>query len=477
MSIAKRGLFLLISVLLFLILFLRLNNVAVALLFSAFCFILLDLFRHANKNKLMILYLCTLFVFLMGRILSVHVLGMEEKAYVPLLTDEATKSMLGILLLSILSLYIGYIVGIRKPWQLKFKFISITENEEYRNSLRRISKPLVIVLYAISIAENIVRIQFIRNVGYFESYLSRYYFPSVLSMLADITPVVSAIYLATLPSKKDIAFPSFVFCVALCTNALGGFRYKLVSGLLLIIFYCLERSEIDQVRWIKKGTVVVLCLLVPVFIVVLQYMSNWRLGQTVYRPYFQQLAEFFYSVGGSGYLIGYSHMYRDYLTARNVWFSFGRVWKFFVGNPLAKAIFNPTIYLNQTVENALYGRSFGDAITYLTRRSSFLSGYGMGSCYIAELFLDFSYFGVFVGNLFIGSIIKKVGKLSKNTAANFLLIFFVMLIFRTPRDTFDYVLIEFLGIKNIVTVIALHLIAVNSVVRKNRLITAAGECS
>ena len=94
-------------------------------------------------------------------------------------------------------------------------------------------------------------------------------------------------------------------------------------------------------------------------------------------------------------------------------------------------------------------------------RYTYLKGGGWGSCYIAELYADFGYIGVFLGNILYGVLINGVlkGISKKNsiwlTACGFLVI---DSLFKAPRGTFDDFLRNFEYIYNLGIPIIVYII-------------------
>ena len=455
----KKTLFTGILSLLFLALMLLVGqNIYLTILLGVYIFALFSLLLNAEGNYFMIFYLCAFFIFLIGRIVATTIFHMPEKAYAPAITEEAKNITCLALTISIVSLMAGYRVKTH-TFSTRIKGLPYDVSDEYMTGLRIITKYLFCLVEFVVILESLERAIYSQAFGYFESYISyNSRIPYVIRMLADIEPVILASFLATMPTKKEMRLPFIVFIIGLIANAIGGKRYPLVSGVLLILLYCLYRNQTDNEQWIKRRTLLFGFLSFPAIIILLQFMSSWRLGNTA--SYNNPIAEFMYSIGGSGYLIGYSDMYHEELASHGVIYSFGRLWKLVFANPITKDLFSTAVYSNQTAENAMYGHSFADTITYLLRRNAFLSGYGMGSSYIAELFTDFSYPGVILGNIFIGTVIKQTKKMERNhLVKNFLCIFIALLMLRIPRDSFDYFLVEFVGVKNIITMIVLNLCA------------------
>lgn len=135
---------------------------------------------------------------------------------------------------------------------------------------------------------------------------------------------------------------------------------------------------------------------------------------------------------------------------------------------LQEGIWNRLLDLNldfsfesQTKLTALHGNNLADYVSYNAMRYTYLKGGGWGSCYIAELYADFGYIGVFLGNILYGVLINGVlkGISKKNsiwlTACGFLVI---DSLFKAPRGTFDDFLRNFEYIYNLGIPIIVYII-------------------
>lgn len=453
----------LFGIALYVSIFIKTDNFLLSTLFSLFFCVFSSYLLSIKDNYFFVSFLITFFVFLLGRIMMTQLFGMEEKNYTPLVEAGSYNVMYCIMIISIIALVIGYNsphITLNLPSIALINRMS-NVSDDYNYALQAVTRTTFCFLQIIAIIVSAERIVYNYTVGYFSSYLSyTSRLPSFLQTLSSVEPVALSLYLATMPSKKHIKIPLLFYSASIITNAIGGARYKLVSGLLLILVYAAMRNQTDEEEWISKKLVIMGCILLPLFVVVLQFMSSWRLGGK--GNFDNPIGEFLYAIGGSGYISGYADMLKEQLRERDVIFSLGRVWKFIFANPVSKVLFNTVTYNNQTVDNALYGCVMGDAITYYMRGKDFVNGYGMGSSYIAELYIDFSYFGVFFGNILIGNLLKKARRLIKNDVIhNFFTIFLVILIFRIPRDSFDFFIIEFIGISNILCFAVLMILAGN----------------
>lgn len=420
---------------------------------------------YIEENVYIFLFLATFFVFLLGRPIAVEFFGMT-KAYVAPMDKKSEQVMYFAMIVSLISLWVGYHFT-RKPHSTGIHIIITIGNytffsnksDYFRMSLMKITRPVYMVLGVLQIVENVLRAMYVSQFSYTESYTTYIsVFPSALHALVETTPVVFALYLATLPDKKNIRLPWIIYVANAVTFGLCGLRYELISALMLIVLYCFLRNRTDQKKWISRKMIILGCLILPLVIVLLQFMSSWRGGFAVSDEIKSNpIVSFLYAIGGSSNLIAYQDMYHSELTTnRATLYSFGYLVNILRNNVIAQFLGIQSLSFTDRTAQALQGYSFDRAISYYVYTKQYLNGYGAGSCYIAELMCDFSYIGVIFGNVFYGFLLKKLSDISQNhILKNFLVVFMVTLMFRVCRDSFSYPMQEFIGIRNIIMFILL----------------------
>ena len=434
------------------------GNIYAGILIGVFLVIFAWYVSKAKENTYIVLFLIAFFAFLMGHVIVKELLH-DDRAYysvaIPQTVDNYTYIVLTI---SLLSIFVGYEFA-KIP--IRGSHNGCVKEYNYR-AIKRVeflTKNLLYVSLACLIAVNAESIIYVQTVGYLSSYLSKTsVLPGFISGIATMVPMIFALYLATIPEKQDAKWPIIFYVIAMGMNLFAGKRYEAVSAVLLLVLYASYRNKIDEDKWITKKHVLFLIVMLPVAVIMLTLMASWRAGSTDTDVGASLLIDFMSGVGNSSQLISYEKMYHSELASRNALFSFGNVWRSLSGNAIAQFMGFSQSYGTQTVENALYGHSLSAAIMYKINPRRMLEGGGLGSCYIAELMCDFSYFGVVLGNIVIGIIIQKLNRLDRGRfVTNFLMIFMATTLFRLPRDSFDYFFYQFLGIKNIILLVLVYL--------------------
>lgn len=93
-----------------------------------------------------------------------------------------------------------------------------------------------------------------------------------------------------------------------------------------------------------------------------------------------------------------------------------------------------------SVQSAMSSGNLGARLAYYMYRESFLAGTGMGGNFVADLYVDFSFPGVFIGTLFACIFISGLSKaVRKKNGSPFMLAFALVAIrwfIYMPRDSY-----------------------------------------
>lgn len=448
------------------IIFFTINNFLFALLLAFYVFMFAKLLCNYRNNAIMLAFLICFFVFLMGRPFAYEVLGYSRSSGLKI-DEEAMTCTYLCLLISLMALFCGYYICKKIKFHKKEKNRKANrsgDNVVFRENLKKISLYATIVTYILAIAENVLRFVYVRRVGYGASYYLEHDFaygmPFVLHALAMCAPVALAIFLATLPSKKEARLPMVLFLVSNLASSMSGNRFEIIASILAVVVYCLWRTNLDKEKWISRKFIIAMIVLSPVLVLVMQGVANWRNGSSMMSTDSNPIVSFIYENGGSSYQIGAVQQYKGVATDENVLYSFGGVWRGMQGSDIAKMAGANESYKTQTVAYAKNAHSLAAALTYYFFPTQYLAGYGLGGCYIAELYHDFSFFGVIMGNLLIGFLIGMFSGLKRNKIVrNFLSFFAIMLFLRLPRDSFMYPLLTLVNLRNVLFIFGIYLIS------------------
>lgn len=386
-------------------------NYSVVLLFVNNILYAIEVFY---KRIFFLAFQITFFTFLMGRTLSELFLTREDYYHFPNNILVHTEVCLFV---ALLSLYLGYILFTRVRF-FKDESLDVIDYESNRYlSIRRISKCLFLLMLPFSMLVIIEKAIFVKVMGYasfYIDYVSK--FPYVITKLADICPLLFYIFLATMPSKKEIKWPAVFFLLRAVCLMFTGKRADFVVPVLLLVLYFSRRNMIHSggERWLTKKHLRVLAACIPILLFALFSYNTIRFGVSNKKSssFIEGIFGFFENTGFSVNVISFEKLYEDRVPDKI--YSFGDTSDYIRENIITQLFFDLPIYKTQTIDKALYGNNFSQTITYLRSPNYYLSGRGYGSSYIAEAYHDFGYWGIvfwsFIYSWMLASVYSFKGK-------------------------------------------------------------------
>lgn len=400
-------------------------------------------FNSFYDNIFLFCFLICFFTFLLsGQIINrvVQVYGYSFSDEIEMHTDIA-------LMISLFGLLLGYILCdiIWKKYKrdyLKFNY----DNIEYTN-IRKLSKTIYYLTYLfwiVILLDNVLYVAQYGYTSYYISYSSRV--PSVIRQIGYMAPMSLFIYLATMPDKKDAMKPIIMYSLYLLLSLGTGRRIYFMTGLLIIFAYAMLRNVINpsEKSWVSKKSILAIVIAIPVLLSLMYLFEYIRSDSYVgeasnYSP----ILGFFVRQGTSINVIKYAELFKNRLNSE-AHYSLYNLIKWLQGSG---SIINKLFSLDfdfemgkQTALTATQGTYLADFISYFANSSSYLSGMGYGSCYIAELYVDYGYIGVLIGNFIYGILLCFLLKISiakHNVWSTALGFYIVDLLFKAPRATFD----------------------------------------
>ncbi len=349
-----------------------------------------------------------------------------------------------VLFISLIGVLVGYLIT---KYTGKEKSISrgTNYNTVYCKNIKKISKILFFCTYFFWILTLLDTVLFTMQYGYtayYLSYSSRV--PAIIRQIGYMAPMSFFIFLATMPSKKEAKLPIALY-MAYSVISLGtGRRIHFMVALIFIFSYMMFRNKVEpeEIPWVTKKMIVKVLIAIPVLLMAMymfEYIrSEYSVGSaTEYSP----LIGFFVRQGTSVNVIKYTELFSDRLNP-NALYSFSNTIEWMQNGFLGKLFGFDSMFEfgNQSVQTATAGTYLADFVSYNANPTSYSVGVGYGSCYIEELYVDFGYLGVFIGNIFYGFLLSKLSKtalISRNIWLTAIGFFMVNELFKAPRATFD----------------------------------------
>lgn len=407
--------------------------------------------KDFNRYILFFCFNITFFVFLISRMVVTEFFGykVDSSGIFGLnFNDESIVIIINICLyLSLIGIFIGYVIFKRLNFSLLEK--KKETNLVFINSLRIFSLTYFFITAGIRLVYYMQVRHIVTDYGYYETFLSvKTSMPSILIMISGTIDVAFFSYLATMPSKKKSIFPITIYLGLGFLAALTGRRSDfMLSVLIILVYFCIrsipnvrkeiteKKKEIQEKKWLGKFEIILGIIIGPLLIVFMTVIGYLRTGENKETSFLESIQEFFFSQGVSANIIGYTEIYSDLIP--NKLYTVGPIIEF-VDNNIIRPLTGRPELLGQSVERALDGFSYSHTISYFIMPDLYLRGRGYGSSFVAELFHDFSFVGVFVGSIVYGGVIFVLYYMLMNSNYFIFLCAILMTksLFFTPRDQY-----------------------------------------
>ena len=396
--------------------------------------------KNIYDNIFLFSFLLCFFTFLLGGQLFdkfLNVYGYDFSKDIELHADL-------VLLIALTGLMFGYLLA-DKTKENKPVFRAVDYNSAYYVNVRTVSKYLFFVSYALwmlILLDNVLYVIQYGYISYYLSYLSRV--PAFIRVFGYMAPSAFFLYLATMPTKRDAKIVIIMYSFYLLLSLGTGRRIYFMTGFLIIFAYMMLRNVVNPERrpWISKKQLIYICALLPVLLMFMYFFEYVRSEHAVgIASEYSPLRGFFVRQGTSINVIKYAELFEERLNP-DAYYSLYNTLKWLQDSWIDYLL---NLNLNfefgrQSLETAISGTSLADFVSYNANPTTYLTGMGYGSCYIEELYVDFGYIGVFLGNVIYGILLCVLLKNAVNKGNIWKIaigLFMIDAIFKAPRATFD----------------------------------------
>lgn len=449
----------------------------VIFLFTGFCLnegififysLLIQLFHnilygleHFHKRSIFLIFNVTFFIFLIGRLFVTYFFNYKNEAEILGLNfnDQQIIQMVFIIIyISLLSLFIGFSIN-NKSLNQYFNVQNITIQNV--DSIRLASLVIFLISFVMRILYWIDAIKSSNSVGYYE-YFSNFEssLPGGAVAISRMMPVSFFMYLSTLPKRKSLYFPVFLYLIEGMVAMLTGSRSGFMLNLLIILIYMIMRSyrnkKVCGKYWFGKTSIFLSIILVPFLLILLNLVEIKRNKNiNVTEGFWNSLLEFFYAQGVSVNVIGYTISLSEQIP--NKTYSIGPIIEFIKYNILGTLFGSQGAWKGQSIERAMEGYQYTHTISYLIMPDLYLKGVGYGSSYVAELFHDLGFIGLIIGGILTGYLIQVFSKMmgSKNFYLIFLSLIITRSLFFIPRASWVAYVVDTFTPINIISFIVI----------------------
>lgn len=426
--------------------------------------------NNINSSLIYFGFLCTFFVFLLGKY-TVEIFF--SKNYESLFNKEIDRTIFTCLFLSLLFILIGFVCSRNKSsWILKNG--NFIEYQRIYKSVFRVALILFYFTYSFKLLLTIEKVLYVSSNLYIALYTSfRSLFPWFVHKIAESHSFIFFVILATMPSRKQLKIPVMFFLVNSILNLLTGVRGAFAYDVVFILLYYGYRQSIatklnNYEIWISTKMKIIMLLFAPISLIFLSLYASIRVGLDVkYSGFFQELIGFFVQQGGSANVIGYTALYINNLPDTNTSYLFGPIINLYKYGWISRFLAGDIAPHGNSIENALTGNNLGATITYLVNPTYFLNGGGLGTQYIAEAYADFKYVGVIFFSLFLGNILKNINFIIyRKWYINAIIISIISMVLQMPRSFAFSFFASIISVRNWLIVLFITVIA-NSIRNKN----------
>ena len=362
-------------------------------------FLVLMVIDNPKKNIYLILFLVAMFTFLLGKPL-ISLNGYDEWWY----RYGEYNTRFAELLIAISEVTIFYSLKLVRFIKTK-KSITIEKKFVFNyDFLQKISFLLFIISFIFTMIVETDKLIFMQGKSYAEFYTSyTNNFNFLINFIAGIMPTALCIFLITFPKKKISLIVLMLYALTCVPSFMIGIRNPLVLCGLFSISYVVIR-DIKE-KWIGKKEKIAFIIMIPIGILTLSIFNYIRDNENISNK--NLFKDFFYMQGVTFDTLRIS--YNNIATIRsykNKNYTFGPFIDYAKYSTLSQIIFKTKpLDSGNSVDKALNSNSFAHINSYLSR-TDYLEGHGYGSSYIIETYVDYSYFGVILFNVFITFILS-----------------------------------------------------------------------
>lgn len=379
--------------------------------------IIVDLLCNIRRDFPLLIFVGAFDVLLLGRV-YVSFLGHHSDLLYYLEADNYKNLFcaLQVVTFSLLSVYTAYKLVSplfsKRERDLETNGVKAIHKSAYVPVIRQIS---VIILLVSALAYFYILFEAILNVlknGYLGSFTQKAQnIPTVISRLSMFFAPSFAVFLATLPSRRQMRLPLIVYVIYMFVSLLTGRRNTFVCEAFMILIYFVLRDNLlekDKRLFKKRSVITGIILLIPI-VYLLQIFAEVRTGYfNPQKSVGYIFMNFFNSQGATfrvviqtvnrwnffNHDVSYKYLYYPFeLFAHN--------------NVVIRNLFGlSTIVEVQTPEFARTTHNFAHALTYMVDRSRYISGGGFGTSFVAEAYVAYGMMGVVAVSALVGIIFR-----------------------------------------------------------------------
>lgn len=380
--------------------------------------VVFELCKHIRRDFPMLIFTASYDLLLLGRVYVAFFSDYKEILY-DLQADNFQNLFwaLEIVTLAYLFVYAAYQLSaplfLKKEKSIRTKGMGAVRRGPLIPIIRQLSE---LILFVSSIAFFFVMFQTVLNVwnyGYLGSFTHKAdsNIPSVISRISFFFPLSFAVFLATMPSRKQMKVPLILYAVYMLSSLFTGRRNTFVcEALMLLIYFVLRDSLLPKEKRVLKKKIIfwiLVCGVIAMYL--LQMMAEVRTGNSAQkRGFLDSIVNFVYSQGASFRVVMQTVNCWDMFDHRTAYqFLFYPFEQFVHNNVVISTIFGlKPIVETQSMQFVLSTHNFAHVLTFMVDPGRYLSGGGFGTSFVAEAYVAYGMGGVAVISAMIGVVFR-----------------------------------------------------------------------
>ncbi|MBE5861848.1 MAG: O-antigen polysaccharide polymerase Wzy [Lachnospiraceae bacterium] len=334
-------------------------------------------------------------------------------------------------------------------------------NPEKLNEYRKIAIWIYYLAMPFAYAIIFEKYTYISTHSYVNYYLEyKTNMPVFIVALSNMCTIAFCAYLATYPEKTKCKLHIMSFAIMTGVSLLTGGRADFVKAFLLLLAYFFLREATGEEKWIDKKMVITMSIAVPLLVVGTVATATIRLGEAYsFESIGDSFLSFFLSNGVSAKVVAFSVELKETVTGVK-FYSLYSITDLFRNNKLIQFIHPFQIYYSGTVEKALQSNSYASFVSFSKIYDAYFRGNGLGTSYLAELYMDFGYIGVALGSILIGFSLKSITRAlvkEKRFVPSWIYIMMLRQLIYIPRDCFSSYIVAAFNVTSILTILIILL--------------------
>ena len=318
------------------------------------------------------------------------------------------------------------------------------EQSIFIKNIQFVSFIFFIIGFVCSMMEGMERILFMQTHTYVDIYTGEYRtsMPAVVKGFIQIMKPCMCIFLATLPSKRKSCFVLAAYLFSTLPSLRVGMRSPTMLACVFIFVYYVLRDALrkpNEIKWFGKVEKTIVVILLPFVICFLLIYTELRNGYSsnISSKMQNPIVNFLYEQSTTYNALVKFWDVKDKLPQLEFpGYLFGYAYDVFFQNGIISGLTGVSFPVGQTMERLLVSHDLKLHLSYAVSGDMFFQGHGIGTSYVLDVFVDYSWIGVIIFNVIIGWYLNKVKYLlSKHWILSAMILYSLLTIFYIPRST------------------------------------------